>query len=297
MSDIHSNVLALKACVDYLEKQKCDEYLILGDFVSDAPYIRETMDYLYDFMDSHVCHVLRGNREEYMLGQWQDIKAGRMDKRWIKNSCSGNLLYTYEQLTEKDLSFFENLPISFVYEKEGFPNITCCHGSVDNSRELLQFDGENTREWLERIDTDYLLCGHTHHPGKLEMDGKHYFNSGSLGIAIEDVGMAQCMILESHICEGDVCWKPEFLRIPYDYKQVVRDIVNRGLLDYAPWFVNSNIYTWLTGNDVSYYIVVRALELAKETGAASDWPLVDEDCFTLAAKEYNVLDYRGADIT
>lgn len=31
ISDIHSNIYAFKACTEYMEKQKCDEYFFLGD--------------------------------------------------------------------------------------------------------------------------------------------------------------------------------------------------------------------------------------------------------------------------
>ena len=53
ISDIHSNIYAFKACTEYMEKQKCDEYFFLGDYISDTPYTRETMDYLYEFMENH----------------------------------------------------------------------------------------------------------------------------------------------------------------------------------------------------------------------------------------------------
>ena len=51
ISDIHSNIYAFKACTEYMEKHKCDEYFFLGDYISDTPYTRETMDYLYEFME------------------------------------------------------------------------------------------------------------------------------------------------------------------------------------------------------------------------------------------------------
>ena len=126
ISDIHSNILAFKECVKKLEAERCDEYLFLGDFVSDTPYTRETMDYLYEFIDTHTCRLLRGNREEYMLSQRKVLREGPEDQKWIYNSASGNLLYSYELLTMKDLDFFESLPISFTYEKEGYPAIKCC---------------------------------------------------------------------------------------------------------------------------------------------------------------------------
>ena len=34
ISDIHSNIYAFKACTEYMEKHKCDEYFFLGDYIS-----------------------------------------------------------------------------------------------------------------------------------------------------------------------------------------------------------------------------------------------------------------------
>ena len=39
ISDIHSNIYAFKACTEFMEKQNCDEYLFLGDYISDTPYL------------------------------------------------------------------------------------------------------------------------------------------------------------------------------------------------------------------------------------------------------------------
>lgn len=84
ISDIHSNIYAFKACTEYMEKHKCDEYFFLGDYISDTPYTRETMDYLYEFMENHTCYLLRGNREEYMLTQQEARKKKCTEQMWIK---------------------------------------------------------------------------------------------------------------------------------------------------------------------------------------------------------------------
>ena len=292
VSDIHSNIVAFRACVDYLEKASCDEYFLLGDYVSDTPYTRETLDFLYAFIQTHTCYLLRGNREEYMLEQREDRLAGRDEKKWIYNSASGNLLYTYEQLTEQDFTFLGKLPISFVYEKEGYPSITCAHGSPENTRELLQLDGEPVQNWLKKIPTDYLICAHTHFPGERSYGEKHYLNSGCVGISIYDAGYAQCMILHSEHKEGKICWRPEMLKIPYDNKQVIKDIVDRGLLDAGHWFVNSNIKILLTGIDQAAILVDRAGQLSAEAGETGVWPHIKETYFAMAAKELQIPDYR-----
>lgn len=292
ISDIHSNIIALRAVIEQLEALGCDEYLLLGDYISDTPYTRQTMDCLYEFMGTHTCRVLRGNREEYMLGQRRVRQEGITEQIWIRNSASGNLLFTYEQLTERDFAFFESLPITFRYEKDGYPAITCCHGSPVNTRELVQLYGENAKSWLETIDTDYMVCAHTHFPGELTWKGKHYFNAGCIGVAIGDNGYAQCMTLESSREAGKTVWKPTFLKVPYDNRQVVRDIVASGLLAAAPWFINSNIQILLTGVDHSAELAELAKELAEEAGSEAKWPLTEECFWEQAAKKLGVPDYR-----
>lgn len=292
ISDIHSNIYAFRAAMEYLEGKDCEEYVFLGDFVSDTSYPHETMEYLYEIMKKYPCHILRGNREEYMLQQRQVMRGESDAPRWKSNSSSGNLLYTYERLTGEDLDFFERLPITFVYEKEGYPAITFCHGSPTNSRELMQFGAENTKEWMKKISTDYLIAAHTHRPGAFYENGRAYFNTGSCGISIEDCDRAECMLLESVEEDGKVIWKPEFVRACYDAKRVVEDIFKSGLYEQAPWFLNANIHIFLTGFDKCAEMVVRAMELQKEaTGKAVVWPDIEEEYFMEAAKELGIPDY------
>lgn len=292
ISDIHSNIVALKACIEYMEANACDEYLFLGDYVSDTPYTRETMDYLYAFMTKVPCQFLKGNREEYMLTQREVIANNREKERWLWNSASGNLLFAYEQLNERDFIFFQGLPITFQYKKANYPAITCCHGSPADTRELLLIDRDNTRTWLEHIDTEYMLGAHTHFPCEMHYKGKHYFNSGCVGVAIGDCGFAQCMILEDVLENGRIEWKPTFLKIPYDNKKVVEDIRRRGLLEQAPWFINSNIQILLTGTDHSAELVNSASNKAKEINPEAVWPRIEEKYFEEAARELGIPDYR-----
>lgn len=290
MSDIHSNIYAFKAAAEYLENLKCDEYIFLGDYISDTPYTREALDFLYKFIESHKCTLLRGNREDYFIDQRRFIKEDNKEKIWINNSASGNLLYSYEQINDSDIDFLESLPISFIYKKEGYPDIICAHGSPSSSRELLQFDGDNTKEWLSKIEEDYLLCAHTHYPGELVIGNKHYFNSGCIGIAIGDFGYAQCMSIEGEY--GKQNWDAAFYKVPYDNTKVAKDMMECGLLERAPWFINANIETILTGADKAAHMVHRAIELSKKAGETYTWPLIDDKYFEIAARELKIPDYR-----
>jgi len=298
ISDIHSNIVAFQACMDLLLEKGCREFVFLGDFVSDTSYTVETMEYLYDILEAYPVSLLRGNREEYMLEQREVVLGRKEGRKWKKNSASGNLLFTYERLTERDLDFFEKLPITFRYEKSGFPAITFCHGSPNNSRELMQLDGENTKQWLERIDTDYLIAAHTHHPGCKKIGNKYYMNTGSCGVAIGKSGLAECMILESVETPEGGKWVPEFLDVPFDHKKVVKDIFTSGLYDSAPWFINANILVLTTGIDHCAELVNLAKAMSAEAAEPQkqeQWPDIAEEYFQKAAEQLGIPDYKRMD--
>ncbi len=287
ISDIHNNVVAFKTCVEYMKSRGIHEFIFLGDYVSDTTYVRESMDYLCRLCEENKVWIIRGNREEYMISQWKVRNGAEEGPLWKNNSCSGNLLFTLERLEEKDIRFFEDLPISLRFDYEDYPSITCCHGSPASTRELMQLDGENTVQWLQQIDTDYLLAAHTHFPGETHLGGKTYFNSGCVGIAIEDVGNAQCMILHGVTREGEKRWEGEFLSLPYDVRTVVRDIFKEGLSARAPWFINANLHIFLTGIDRCAQLVQLAGKLSGQT-----WPDVEEAYFEEAAAMLEIPDYR-----
>lgn len=293
ISDIHSNIYAFSACMDRLLQLGCEEFVFLGDFISDTPYARETMNELYSIIEKYPTHVLRGNREEYLLDQRAVLHGTKEGPEWIDNSCSGNLKFALERLQDEDLDFFENLPISFVYEKEGYPAITFCHGSPANSREQMWVGGNNTREWLSKISTDYLVAAHTHYPGYECYNEKAYINTGSCGLAITDYGYAQCVMLECDEKREHRVWEPTFLKVPYEVKQVVNDIFESGLFDKAKWYVNANIHIFLTGIDQCAQLIALAGELQKEKmGKEPTWPYIEEEYFEYAAKELGVPDYE-----
>ena len=294
ISDIHSNYPAFETCVRYMEQQGITTFLLLGDFISDTPFVRETLDYLYELQNRCRVQLLKGNREDYMLEQ-RDVRLGKREGAlWKNNSCSGSLLYTYEKLTAEDFAFFGSLPKSFVFSYGDYPSITCCHGSPDSTRELMELDGENTRQWMERMETEYLLAAHTHIPGKLQWRGKWYFNAGSCGIVMNEVDRVQCLILNGTEQDGRKIWQPEFLSLPYDKEDLIRQMVESGLTDRAPWFVNSILHNLITGINVTAKLVSGASKLQREADpeGRQSWPDIGEEFFERASLELGIPDYR-----
>ncbi len=153
----------------------------------------------------------------------------------------------------------------------------------------------SAKKWLANVDTDYIVAAHTHIQGELESEGKHYFNTGSTGIAISAAGQAQCLILhgyDKNEPEGP-SWKAEFLNIPYDVDYVIDAIYKKGLMEKGKWFVSSNVYILKTGNDYTEALLTNAANLQEEaTGERVNWPFIEEEYFTEAARIVGIPDYR-----
>jgi len=82
------------------------------------------------------------------------------------------------------------------------------------------------------------------------------------------------------------------LLVPYDNRKVARDCIESGLMDYAPWFINSNLQILLSGWDNSANMVELAKNIKlKETGAC-EWPYIEEEYFEKAAFTLGIPDYR-----
>jgi len=116
----------------------------------------------------------------------------------------------------------------------------------------------------------------------------YYFNAGSVVIAICTPGLVQCMALESN---GDK-WTRKHLLVPCDNRKVAKDCIELGLMDYAPWFISSNIQILLSGWDNSSRMVKLANDIELNETGACEWPYIEEEYFEKAAYIFCIPDYR-----
>lgn len=59
-SDIHSNHVALEACLEYALKRGITTFIFLGDYVADMANPQKTMQLLYQLQDKYTCYFIRG---------------------------------------------------------------------------------------------------------------------------------------------------------------------------------------------------------------------------------------------
>jgi predicted phosphodiesterase len=285
-SDVHGNDCALQACVDYCMGKGITKYILLGDYISDCPGVQKTMELIYVLKKYFECYIVRGNREEYMLSYRKNGQTG-----WDKGSGSGSLLYTYEQLTEKDLDFFESLPIYGIWNPKGGQGFEYCHGSPTGVSELLFGEKRSTKRVLNKMRTNILLHGHTHVQESFSYREKRAVNPGALGLPRNRNCDAEFAIIHS----GRTGWEEELVQVKYDRHGILKSFQSSGLMEYAPAWAAVTMHTIRSGVDLSESILLQAMKLCEEDRGIVRWPNIPEMYWAEALK-LNYIDLSGKDI-
>ena len=105
ISDIHGNYTAFVECLKKIEKLNIDEIIFCGDYITDFPEPHDVLKLIKECEKNFKCHIIRGNREEYICNFNKDKNLENINVR--KRS---NVMCTYNLLTKEDLEWLENLP-------------------------------------------------------------------------------------------------------------------------------------------------------------------------------------------
>ncbi len=255
LSDIHSNYWALEACYLDAVQQGTEQFIFLGDYVSDLAEPQKTMDLVYELRSKYPTLCLRGNREAYML----DCEAGR--SHFAPGSKSGSLLFTYQHLRQQDIAFFQGLPIADSICMGGV-ELVIAHAVPENDR--YYFDTEDGRMdgVFDRMKGRYLLTGHSHKQYICRKDGKTIINPGSVGIPQGGNRWPNYALLE--IGEGEVYC--DLRQVPYDMRAVIHAQYQNGLVDMGQYWAVGVLYDIITGDEW----VLKLLRRVEDMGAPED---------------------------
>jgi len=161
ISDIHSNIAALEACLDKIEDLGADRIICLGDVIGYGPEPRETLMRVIE-----VCEFsMLGNHEHGSMFYASDFNP----------KARAALDWTRDQLNLRDRPREENMKLwNYLSEmKETFRegNFLLVHGSPrDPIKEYMVpkdvNDGDKMRDCFERMgDAQLCFLGHSHVPG------------------------------------------------------------------------------------------------------------------------------------
>ena len=280
LSDIHSNNVAFKACIEDINESFIDGICLIVDYISDCPDPQATISLIKELQRNYRVWIIKGNREEYFINH-DDGK----DDGWNYSSYEGSLLYTYEKLTDRDIDYLRGLPFKCTVDIKGTAPLLLVHGSQRNIKELLFEEEENTKECMDKMEETYLISGHTHHRTHYEYNGKILINPGSVGVAIGDKAMAHYCVLDW--TEGK--WEEEFKNIPYDIDKFRGMFHNSSLMEKGGVWPKCIIKSVEEGVNWGPLCSKRAYDYAVEDGIELKFRNVPDKYWKSAARDLGII--------
>jgi len=219
-SDIHGNHEALAKVLKDIDEQKPDHIFCLGDLVGYGPRPNEVID------------TIREAKIPTVLGNYDEgvgYEKGGCGCAYVTDKEKANgqhsIDWTTEQVTAENKKFLRSLHDKIEFYANGF-KVLLVHGSPRRINEYLYEDRpeRSLTRMLESIETDVVVCGHTHKQYHRQVAGVHLMNDGSVGKP-KDGDPRACYAL---INLGDDV-SVTFRRVEYNVDSVAEEIIKVGL--------------------------------------------------------------------
>ena len=184
ISDIHSNLEALRKVFRHMQKSKISRIYCLGDIIGYGPFPRECLALIRKKCEK----IVKGNHEDSLC-------LPDLGKNHLNEEAYLGLQFSRKKLHDGEIAFLSRLPSCEIIKEYG---ITLCHGAFTEPQisKYIMTEEEAILE-LSKIKTKICLIGHTHMPfiigsksGTLDLfdtdrllnkDEKYLINVGSVG--------------------------------------------------------------------------------------------------------------------
>lgn len=216
ITDIHSNLTALRTVLKQLDRMNCDRIICCGDIIGIGPNPEETVQ---EMIGIPGLIAVRGNHEGYLLEGMptvfpneENMSFGEMEHhRW-----------EHSLLSEESVAFLRSLTKRIDFESGGM-SISVMHSCMDNNGHYSGSVQNPTESDLltmfADVKSDIIIYGHDHDRNICRGD-RLYINVGSLGCPSRDHDIARAGVL--NIEDGKAGIEPVDVR--YDVDEVIRQI-------------------------------------------------------------------------
>jgi len=178
VSDIHANIYALNAFLDYLKNNFHVTYILnLGNFLQIGPFPKEVMDI-----------ILTDKRFINILGS-DDISLLKRDPSSFKGDEFAHQDWTIGQIGPELTGKLAQISKSNILTVNGKKLLMLHSRPYDSAEMPLLYQGKTLEEFIKDYDmfeADYVLFGHTHLQSLITYwEDKTFINPGSLGCSKE----------------------------------------------------------------------------------------------------------------
>jgi predicted phosphodiesterase len=218
LSDIHGNLPAYEAVMADLKNFDVDQVVVAGDVINFGPFSRQIAKIVVEKNWS----VIRGNNEYFLL----DYKTPRAPADWDDPVQFAPITWLNRQFDSELKTQIAIWPDTLYLNFSDAPSIQVFHGTPQSPWEptYWTFSDEEVETILSVIESNFVICGHTHLPMDRQVGRWRIFNPGSVGVPLDGIFTASYMILNGNK-QG---WTPTFRRIPFDYEATFAEFEKSG---------------------------------------------------------------------
>jgi len=239
ISDIHGNLLALKAVLNDIEGAEADRVYCLGDLVGYGPRPNEVVELIRE----REIPTIMGNYDDGVGNDREDCGCAYPDPEEARLGDL-SLQWTKQEVTRENRRFLAELPEAREIEAGGY-RFKLVHGSPRRINEYLYIDrpAKSLNRFFQGEDYEVLVCGHTHLPYVRFLEKGIIINDGTAGKPKAfgsgeeqySPAVSYALVRVGQVGEGPQADREisvEIRTVKYDQEKTAREIEASGLPDH-----------------------------------------------------------------
>lgn len=236
LSDVHGNIVALRAVLDDAASLGINHLVVAGDMVNFGPNPDEVVDLLIE----RQARMIRGNHEKDYVALY---RTDQMPAWWSTDLPS--MCWSMERLGPGRRSFLTALPDRLLLDD----TTLVVHGSPRHVRDevLVTTSNQDLEAMFSGKSARLAFVGHTHRPVIRHTDFRTVVNVGSVGFPMDGDPRAAYVIAQRQ-GSGDAEKEVSVRRVGFDNEAAITAYDN-GLRDVDPIFAEIMVRTLRTGRD------------------------------------------------
>ena len=223
ISDVHSNIDALRAVFQEFAARGVEKVICLGDILGLGAHPEECVQFLKEHQ-SQMLAIIRGNHEDYLLKEIPTYNHNNKNLDKLPQEIIDLFKWNHEQVSNDSIEFLKQLPREKILTIEGH-KIFACHYPIDQLGKYRKFyyrpNSTQCKLLFKGINSEIFLFGHTHIRCVAKTHiGEFFINPGSVGCPI-GIEAASAGIL--NISAGKISY--EQIDAPYDIDRAINDMM------------------------------------------------------------------------
>ena len=213
ITDIHSNLPALKAVMERLDEFNCDQIVCCGDIIGIGPYPEETVQFMLNIPN---LIAVRGNHEKYLL---EGMPSKYPNEERMSFEEMKHHKWEHSLLSPSSVDFLKSLPYRTDTVCEGH-SLSVLHYCMDRDGHYIHYkpnpSEKDLKQMFSNVASEIVLYDHNHQRNVCKGD-KLYINVGSLGCPAQSRNIARAGVV--NIEPGNV--EVQTINVQYDVNLVV----------------------------------------------------------------------------